>query len=174
MWKWLCSWFAWRFSLTRLMMATMLLAALLGLNSRVVQGELVIWETERVIVSRGDPVWGWPAPFIQGDRKHELVPPISGVLLNPPASADVLPPSDAGAAAMYPPSAAVDLEQMPWTHKTYQLLMYDADWQLSQSTPGKTFVFSGIIINAVFALAALALILFLQIPRRKAAARAGE
>lgn len=63
MWKCLRSWFAWRFSLRRLLIATVLLGALVGLNFRRIGPTVMLgasWPGEA-----GPPInyYGWPLPW---------------------------------------------------------------------------------------------------------------
>ena len=55
MWKWLRSWFSWRFSLRRLVVAVVFLGAFVGLN---VCGPQTHVGGSAVVVS----FWGWPLP----------------------------------------------------------------------------------------------------------------
>ena len=143
--KWLCSWFAWRFSLTRLTVATVVLGAIVGLNARKIgprQGHA--WGTFYHLGPSS--CWGWPLPF----RKE-------------------FEDSDA---------RWQDLIEyrIPFTHQTYHLLNWDELYLqdlLRTNTNERTFSICA-IIDAIFALVVLSLILFLQTPRRKVAARAGE
>ena len=65
MFKWLRSWFAWRFSLTRLVVAVVFLGAFIGLNMRKIGPRRAIdprgGQSEALAYS-----WGWPLPvFLQ-------------------------------------------------------------------------------------------------------------
>ena len=66
MWKWLQFCFAWRFSLTRLMVGVLFLGAFLGLNMRMVG------PNDCLLHIKGDLYdmytayrWGWPLPCIE-------------------------------------------------------------------------------------------------------------
>jgi len=63
MWLWLHSWFAWRFSLTRLAMAVLFLGAFVGLNLRKIEPrQFEVGEFTLIAES----CWGWPLPFVEG------------------------------------------------------------------------------------------------------------
>jgi hypothetical protein len=64
MWKWLGSWFAWRFSLTRLVVAVVFLGAFVGLNMRGPQSR---WETLSVRYQ------GWPLPITEQWEQWDAV-----------------------------------------------------------------------------------------------------
>jgi len=55
--KWLRSWFAWRFSLTRLVLAVVFLAAFVGLN---------VCGPQKEMGGDVDIYWGWPLPSAEG------------------------------------------------------------------------------------------------------------
>ena len=60
MWKWLSSWFSWRFSLKRLVIAVFFLGAFVGLNARKIEPRAVTAGGCILVV---EPSWGWPLPF---------------------------------------------------------------------------------------------------------------
>jgi hypothetical protein len=68
MWKWLRSWFAWRFSLGRLVVATVFLGAVVGLNVRDVR------PTDDVSYCSG-----WPIPFAYRWHQFEHDPARDGL-----------------------------------------------------------------------------------------------
>ena len=149
--KWLRSWFAWRFSLTRLVIAVLFLGASVGLNMREIGP---VW-----LEGFHDPtyLWGWPlafalrhgrpvseVPFIDGDKREKW---------------EVRYEAARRTARSY---------RLPCTHQTYRLL----DWEYpveSAICSEPAFVF--LAIDVLFALTVLSLILFLQIPRRKVVAK---
>ena len=146
------SWFAWRFSLTRLVVAMVFLGAFVGLN--VSKQELFPTWTGAVWTFRG-----WPLPITCQPREWD---PSSDSHLEPPAD--------------YSPR-----EWAQWTHQTYRLAQVEHfNWLTSlgvitwDAQNGTNDVFTCCaVIDALFALTILALILFLQIPPRKVAAREG-
>jgi hypothetical protein len=154
MWKWLRSWFAWRFSLGRLVVATVFLGAFLGLNMRKIgpYGGFGLPDKIHVVA-----YWGWPLPFIRS-RQNWYRPPITN-----PATADKIQQEwDAWVEKNL-------ANEIPLSHQTYYAFEW---WPLSQwpfnDVTTESGVVLGRIIDAVFALTVLFLILFLQIPRRKA------
>ena len=150
MWKWLRSWFAWRFSLTRLVVAVVFLGVFVGLNFRQLQ----------VQVEGGIPCEesfrGWPFPIT--------------------FSACIVKPAD----ALHEVSSEQydQFDWLPWTHQTYRLFCDPSwstdDWYVFRWKDPDSYVriiILSAIINALFALTVLALILFLH-PRRKPAEEA--
>ena len=98
MWKWLRSWFAWRFSLVRLVVAVVFFAACLGLN--------VCGPQAQIVSNRGRTVvrhWGWPLPFSVSERDFDAA---SDVLEEPVTSQQFS-----------------QLRWLPWTHKTYCIVL---------------------------------------------------
>jgi hypothetical protein len=145
MWKWLRSWFAWRFSLVRLVVCIVFLAACIGLNFR-----------EIMPPPRGvEPVYyGWPLPCtVKWDV--DLVP-------NARALEHFL--FDEGKHARWLTTRS---HLLPLTHQTYRLIEFKSlRWFYSQNG----LIVCG-ILNGLFGLAVLFPILFLQLPRRKVAAK---
>jgi hypothetical protein len=146
---WLRGWFAWRFSLRRLVIATVFLGAIIGLNTREI-GPMV-WHG---VYLAPRSYCGWPLPFVwewseEGDfciaYQRKLGRDCTQRELN---------------RAWW---AAVESYRFPFTHQTYRLLDF-ANWSYDN---GRSFAFCG-AIDALFALSLLFLILFLQIPRLRA------
>ena len=187
MWKWLRSCFAWRFSLTRLVIAVVFLGAFVGLNMRPI-GPVNSRDTGlgREIVC----LWGWPFPA----RVREVWPNAreSGAIdVRKPLHkrtgteneriqqymADITKPTHMRTEAetkriqQYGAEAGTFWEeastyQLPLAHQTYRLVAWHSIGTDSGSEP-----ILNIIPNAVFPVVVLALILSLQIPRRKVAAK---
>ena len=154
MYRWLRPWFLWRFGLSRLVIAVVFLGAFVGLNMRVIgpQGHGQFGTLYS---------WGWPLP-------HEQKP---GITSDQFCVHRHLKPSGYYVfdGDWYAHMAAVHSYQIPYTHLTYCLVRDD------EGTSIPSFV---LLLNAaldtLFAAAALFMILFLQIPSRKEAARTGE
>jgi hypothetical protein len=158
MFKWLRSWFAWRFSLTRLVVAVVFLGVLVGLN---LCGPCVAFLPQKGkddrIISR---IEGWPLPAIHMYYRGQYI--------------------DAETESI-PTETEEDNEfgWLPWTHQTYRLLEFDPlkglfDWTRLFSSDDSyelTIYLAGTIIDALFALTVLSLILFLH-PRRNPPAEA--
>ena len=153
--KWLNGWFAWRFGLTRLMVAMLFLGAYVGLNLKMTGPFLS--ELPSTLVGRAaqfEYYWGWPVPLLV-DQRHYTETKVFGQ-------------RNEFLDKVEPPS-------IPWTHSGHQLLEVGPSGGILESTaahwPGSTFsvVIAGVFTNFLFGLAVSQLILFLQIPRRKAA-----
>ena len=159
MFKRLRSWFSWRFSLTRLVVAVVFLGVFVGLNllgpkTLILSPAL---DTPAVQLEESGDVtilYGWP--LIAARDNHAWNPASDGHI------------------------EALSLEQsrdgewLPWTHQTYWLSEYEwlsrlGLWGLiEQQTPTGSFCFlpTNATINILFALTVLSLILCLH-PRRK-------
>jgi hypothetical protein len=144
MWKWLRSWFAWRFSLGRLVVATVFLGGIVGLNTQDISLP-VDYQVHR----SGDRIeeghtahtfCGWPLPFnCLNSSELGRIAATQGTL----------------AITTFDPT---DFDWLPWTHQAYRLLDLCAESGL--------FVDCA-ILDVLLALAMLSLSLSLQIPRRK-------
>ena len=141
-WRWLRSRFAWRFSLARLVVAVAFMGALIGLNMRRI-GPVWLGGTH-------DPanIYGWPLPFLQAEAVDRVQ------FLN-----------DIERAKWYDAKRSGSSDLLPRTHQTYRLLDWNfaGGWAIYYESKYALFA----TFNALFALVVLALILFLQIPRRK-------
>jgi hypothetical protein len=148
MWKWLRSWFAWRFSLGRLVIATVFLGAVVGLNVREIRPEAA-WSVDGNDLV--DCYRGWPFPFIVTRVNQPNCPPAIIEAFIREHGTGV---------------KAFQRYSIPDTHRwSYN---WGSKWLYCRRGLGgeKDFVTGG-IIDALFALTGVALILFLQIPRRK-------
>ena len=168
MWKWLRSWFAWRFSLTRLVIAVLFLGAVVGLNMREIGPRH--WPEDLIPAIS----WGWPLP-IAWELDQSFRAPVNG---------EPNPLTQEELSARW---RAAGCYRFPLTHQTYRLLRWERDMRWAdprhRDPPRDFYVWTGgvstggflyyAIIDVLFALIVLALILFLQIPRRKEAAREG-
>jgi hypothetical protein len=142
--------YRWRFSLQRLIIASMFLGAVIGLNVREVGPW---WQPYDFYTSRYailSHCWGWPFPF------HAKMDSTAGyghmqTWWNLDRDTDA-PVTDAG--------QSVDL---PCTHFTYRLLKLDVRLD---GPAGGGFVVWGGVIDAIFALTVVALILFLHLRRQ--------
>jgi hypothetical protein len=147
MWKWLRYRFVWRFSLGRLMIATVFLGAVVGLNLQEI-GPIMCDLGSEYSGNYRVCYWGWPLPLFASDepawRKWENR--YNGDYDDPVPC------------------------RLPWTHKIYHLAGGFA--ALRHSGVGSKMhshvIICGAIIDALFALTVLSLILFVQIPCRKA------
>jgi len=151
--KWLRSWFAWRFSLTRLVIAVLFLGTFVGLNLRVVGP--IEWPDNLC----PSILWGWPLPIVwerdesfyaQREGRHDRL------------SEDALAARRDNARSY----------RFPFTHQAYRLLKWEtalvyADVLFPDSDHFALYA----IIDGLFALLVLSLILFLQLPRHKLAAK---
>jgi hypothetical protein len=158
MWKWLRSWFVWRFSLVRLVVAMVFLGAFVGLNMRPVHSHLVDFSC-----SIDYRTWGWPLP-ITYDEYWDL------------SAREGLVEQDFPFEGLEPSSFE---EHIPWTHQTYYLRDLDSfqwvywgsqRWVQSDDTAYGIHILCA-VINILLALVVFALILFLQIPRRAVVAK---
>lgn len=147
MWKWLRSWFVWRFSLTRLVVAVLFLGVFVGLNLRgpKFHGGYGV-----------NTVWGWPLPVAMLTFQCDPSPEPDSV------------------------KEQTGYEWIPWTHQTYHLFRLDSlrwlhsgwasfDWYMGDDL--YIIYIVAAVANILLALTVLALILFLQIPRRKVAVK---
>ena len=163
--KWLGSWFAWEFGLKRLVIATLFLGTFAGLNMRTVGPPLID-------VSVGY-YWGRPLPFMSEDGGLQLrltEEEFIWTSIDQRKEFDRARLRESGKEYRMPVEAPYS-HGLPLTHRTYLLLKPDPTpegyivYRISQST----LILCG-IINLLFMLTVLALILCLQIPRRKALA----
>ena len=143
--EWLRSRFAWRFSLTRLVLAVLFLGAFVGLNARQIGPCLLL-------SSSSMSYWGWPLPFVavKDERKGLLLDALMGRYAGPEPESRKAVYEELKALR-----AAVRAYRIPPTHHTYYLL----NW-----LPNGRIVCA--IIDTLFALTVLFLILFLY-PRRR-------
>jgi len=166
--KWLRSWFALRFGLRRLVATVLVLGIFIGLNLRPVYLQEVFPFKEH-----HHKDWGWPLPIVSA-HSYEY--------------SDVRFPVEQIDFWDGYTGESLTLEQfhqehhVPWTHCTYYLNR-KAPWlrhafQLKSTHLQEVYLKGGhtvfilcAIVNALFLLIVLALILFLQIPRRKVAAK---
>jgi hypothetical protein len=151
MWKWLRSWFAWRFSLGRLVIATLFLGVVVGLNMQKVGPKFVdgSWPAY---------YWGWPFPIIWEWDRHEFYTNALGIAEDHWRTTEF---TEAEAAAINEAGAglvAARRYQEPLTHRAYCLL--------ELFSPSLTLFVLFAVLDTLFTLTVLALILFLQIPRR--------
>jgi hypothetical protein len=142
MWKWLRSWFAWRFSLRRLVVATVFLGAFVGLNVQEI-GPMRPRKREGAIVPGASVCFrGWPLPFSCQQLGFEL--------------------------GWVDAAAAAETYRIPWTHQTYCMLAVEScnrDGEFLLNYPNNKLLLGSTDLFA--AIIPLCLILFLQIPRRK-------
>ena len=169
--KWIGVWFAWRFSLTRLVIAVLFLGAFLGLNTRRIGPAVHQLPESEMIVAGGansasqTPVLivthfrGWPFPFTRST---------GGLSRDAEMNSDVLD----RAPADFSDSERDGFFEPPWTHRTYSLISPFRNPPMKGLIPLdlEGYIVLG-VIDALFALTVLALILFLQLPRRKVAAK---
>jgi len=160
--NWLRPWFAWRFSLTRLVVAVVFLGAFVGLNVRVPQMESLA--LTQVVGFRG-----WPLPVIAEVSRMPI-------------------PDDPSSSPSLSEGYYKQYKWLPWTHQTYRLFLPDlntsspswlaSDWatyyspnlaEIRATVSSNWSAIYGIcaVIDALFVITGLALILCLQIPRRK-------
>jgi len=158
MWQWLRSWFAWRFSLTRLVIAVVFLGAFVGLNMRKIgplDGEAF----------RPTEYWGWPFPVVwSATPLPENLPD--------DFTEEEFKEAERRLAA-FETSASY---RLPLTHKTYRFLEFRSfrwdgpEWDtfLILVTPQRdaSISVSLVMIDALVLLVPLSLILFYH-PRRK-------
>jgi len=143
--------------------AVVFLGVFVGLNIRTF-GRPTYWRTELSCFFTFS--WGWPSPV------YARVPPV-------PDQIDGMAHEQFRSMCING-SPSVRAYRLPWTHQTYCLAesldFPDCpEWgviQVSATPESDSYIYVlSIIINALFTITALALILFLQIPRRKMAAR---
>jgi len=142
--RWIRSWFAWRFSLIRLVLATLFLGAFVGLNMHQISQPVdyvVEHSGKKLEGSASHSYYGWPLPF-KGMYGDALV------------SVEAEPFTGRRATSIFYQN---EYEWLPWTHQSYRLFGHCMD---------KGFLVNGAIIDALFALTVLSLTLLLQIPRR--------
>ena len=178
--KWLSGWFTWRFTLARLVVAVVILGVLIGLNTSQIARPLSYSRVcdERIVEMVS--YRGWPfcftctsVDFLDSDvALEDLGLPVpafesfKSVGEEWGYGAQVRQWDWANRERLLAYDAQCDW--LTWTHQTYRLLDLDsARWT---GWNGELRV-SGVLINALFALSVLALMLFLQIPRRKEAAK---
>jgi hypothetical protein len=151
MWKWLRSWFAWQFSLRRLVIATVFLGAVVGLNAQKIgplpTGYFLSSDAFPVIYARG-----WPFPFLEELAyvgESDAVRVLGVEPQNIHFSNDWF--------------VSLQDRALPWTHQGYRLLdLSSLGWQ--DTVIGRIAYGA---IDALFAFTMPFLILFLQIPRRR-------
>jgi len=145
--KWLRSWFAWRFSLTRLVIAVAFWAAFVGLNVCGPQYQIHGFERKgRLVVE----YFGWPVAFRSGTRPWD-------------ATSDPL-------LEFMTRERLDENEWLPWTHQTYRLTGSNlyfilTRWAVVHRDRSEINIIDA-VLDVVFAIAVLTLILFLH-PRRK-------
>jgi hypothetical protein len=147
MWKWLRSWFAWQFSLRRLVVAVVLFGAVVGLNVREIGPKHVAsWASFSPGVTVAS-YWGWPlAHTIEFDEWK-----LDRWWDDEDTQAAKDPQVERAKAAV--------AYRLPLTHQTYRLAGY------FPSTAYRRPLFA--IIDALVAIIPLALILFLPDPSAK-------
>ena len=169
--KWIGVWFAWRFSLARLVIAVLFFGAFLGLNTRRIGPAVHQWPGSEMIVAGGanstsqTPILivthfrGWPFPFT-GSRE--------GLSRDAEMDSDVLD----HAPADFSNSERDGFFEPPWTHRTYSLISPFRNPPMKGLIPLdlEGYIVLG-VIDALFALVVLSLILFLR-PRSKVVAKA--
>jgi hypothetical protein len=158
MFKWLRSWFAWRFSLRRLVIATLFLGAVVGLNMQKIGPIIHPYEPQIPLLTY---FWGWPLPCANDWQN------VPGEI------------QDEAGICRAPEVGTVDFEiylekfrehcivaehyQFPAFHQTYRLLIWvGGDWLFTYYG-----VKVGAGVNVLIAFTTFALILFLKIPRRR-------
>ena len=160
--RWLLVEFSCRFSLTRAVLASLFLGAILGLNVRTI-GPLA--------VPSGIPFkcHGWPLPY--SVAKDDDAPP------EPWGSVDgrfrrIIADAERRTTWLLH-RKAVESYRFPFTHQAYRLLDLEIlGAEDTEGTLGKQgYLVYFAIFNGLFVLTVLTLILFLQIPRRKVAAK---
>ena len=145
MWKWLRSWFAWRFRLTRLVVAVVFLGAFVGLN--LMKQEVHLEEGLTY------DMWGWPMP-------------VAWAVYDTPAHVPT---------RLLSADDFDQREWLAWTHQAYHLAYsiydWDYDWAKKLDTriplkgDGEIFC-TWTAVNLLLASGLLTLILFFH-PRRK-------
>jgi hypothetical protein len=159
MWKWLRSWFAWRFSLRRLVIATVVLGTILGLNLREI-GPL--YKPDNSPSDCFVTFWGWPLPYIAEPVRPKTEEPVFICDRVPTAEEET---KRRQYFIEHWDIYALTLKyELPLTHKPFYILEWpSAEWLMS----GNGSVICG-TINVLVLIGTAFLILFLQIPRRKA------
>jgi hypothetical protein len=154
--KWLRGWFVWRFGLRRLVVATVFLGIVVGLNFRTI-GPMgfAYYEIHRHMVYL--QYWrGWPLPFLAQEDEIDTTCTDSALFGNKVAEQARLAKAMVNGEPQGP---------LPLIYQTYRFAG-NAPFRLL--IPEAQFCLSTAIIDALLALTVLFLILFLQIPRRQA------
>jgi len=155
MWKWLHPCFAWRFSLTRLVVAVVFLGAFVGLNMRKIRPCFAYWSSQAPVAY----LQGWPLPFTYECMNAEKAFFIA-------AADNNIDPESAEERRAFE-RAVVDGDvrdyvSLPWYYAAYRLLEWpQTDWLGTHD--GRDFCG---IIDALVGLVPLILILFFH-PRCK-------
>jgi hypothetical protein len=156
---WLRGWFAWRFSLRRLVIATVVLGGIIGLNlSRIGPIFQANYKPSGDIIN----FWGWPLPYIAEPER-----PKSGEPVFVPNRA--LTTEDKARLEKYETEFSEiwmvgHAYRLPWTHQLYRILgMQSFRWLMFGNGP----VACG-VVNVFAMTGSIFLILFLQIPRLRA------
>jgi hypothetical protein len=157
--KWLRGWFAWRFSLGRLVIATVVLGVIIGLSlCKIGPIYLIDYEPSGFSIE----FRGWPLPFIAEQVRPGTEEPVR--ICDRELTVDEEAQLSRYQREYWELIGAGLSYQMPLTHLQYRLLDYpSAQWLLS----GNGLIFCG-IVDLLVMICIPSLILFLQIPRRQA------
>jgi hypothetical protein len=154
MWKWFRSWFAWRFSLARLVVAVVFLGAVVGLNCRKI-GPTYLTDLPACY-------FGWPLPLAEEAGSYERSYRIFEDYYI--AWANRSPDCEALEKKWYAYSDAAR-HPLPLTHQAYRIL------SRKQRSEIRWWLTIYGLIDVVLCITPTVLILILQMPRRKVAAK---